>query len=94
MFCSPEHGPSQWPLLIRFAFFCFFGVPAYGFPQFLSCPQGGAELAGEDRAATSLALRTLTHGEPRGEAPWEEPSIEIKTHNSNMLMAKRRNKQP
>lgn len=44
--CSvrPEHGPSQWPLLQSgLLSLASFGVPAYGFPQFLSCPQYGEQ---------------------------------------------------
>lgn len=95
MFCSPPpRALAMASATIRFAFSCFFWCSSHGFPQFLSCPSMGSRTAGEDRAATSLALRTLTTESPE-EAPLEEPAYRNKdTTISTCLWLNDLNKQP
>lgn len=84
-----EHGPSQWPLLQSGLLSLLLWCSSLRFSSLPVLPPVWEELAGEDRAATSLALRTLTTESPE-EAPWEEPAHRNKdTTISNMLMAKR-----
>ena len=79
MFCSPRaRALAMASATIRFAFSCFFWCSSLRFSSIpVLPPVWGAELAGEDRAATSLALRTLTTESPE-EAPWEEPAYRKK----------------